>query len=240
MKVGFSLVCVVLLFCLESSAQVASKPSSSAQLVSQDEPSQSVLDSSKSALDSSARGAKKFSLYQPIAVSKRSYGSFSIGYSQSHIKAQQISLIDGATNSRVARDFSQVAHGVFFELERGAHWHSFMLGGYINGVAAQDYSLSFGVRASYLIARYVIPSVGISWGLQHIKFPNDTRQYNIHGANFNAGLFVNIVRGFGLKLEGSYSYPLVILRGADARSYGDPVFSGYSFVVSLCAYDFSI
>lgn len=239
MKVGFSLVCAVLLFCLESSAQVASKPSSSTQPVSQDDPSQSALDSSSLALDSSARSAKKFSLYQPIAVSKRSYGSFSIGYSQSHIKAQQISLIDGS-NSRVARDFSQVAHGVFFGLERGAHWHNFMLGGYINGVAAQDYSLSFGVRASYLIARYVIPSVGISWGLQHIKFPNDTRQYNIHGANFNAGLFVNIVRGFGLKLEGSYSYPLVILRGVDARNYGDPVFSGYSFVVSLCAYDFSI
>lgn len=239
MKVGFSLVCAVLLFCLESSAQVASKPSS-AQLVSQDEPSQSVLDSSNLTLDSTARRAKKFALYQPIALSKRSYGSFSIGYAQSHIKAQQIRLIDGAINSRVARDFSQIAHGVFFGLERGAHWHNFMLGGYINGVAAQDYSLSFGVRASYLIARYVIPSVGISWGLQHIQFPNDTRQYNIHGASFNAGLFVNIARGFGLKLEGSYSYPLVILRGVDARSYGAPVFSGYAFAVSLCMYDFSI
>ncbi|MBR2495345.1 hypothetical protein [Helicobacter sp.] len=239
MKV-LSLICAVLLLCLESSAQAFPKSGFSTQPTLQDESSQSALGSIEPTLDSSVSSAKKFSLYQPIAVSKRSYGSFSIGYSQSHIKAQQVSLIDGVSNSRVDRDFSQIAHGVFFGLERGVHWHNFMLGGYINGVAAQDYSLSFGVRTSYLVARYVIPSVGISWGMQHIKFPNDIKQYNIHGASFNAGIFVNLVRGFGLKLEGSYSYPLVILRGVDARNYGDPVFSGYSFVVSLCMYDFSI
>lgn len=237
MKNALGLFGVMLLACVESSA----RPLAPSEQDSATQPIESTsLESSLSQTDSSKVTKRSPSLYQPIALSKSSYGSFSIGYSQSHIQTKALSVVDSATNTRVSRGVDHIARGVFFGLERGMHWHNFMLGGYVNGVAAQDYSLSFGVRASYLIARYVVPSVGISWKLQHIQFPNDTKQYNIHGASFNAGLFVNIVRGFGLKLEGSYSYPLVILRGVDARAYGDPIFSGYAFAVSLCLYDFSI
>lgn len=199
-------------------------------------------------------------LYQPISIAKRSYGSFSIGYSQNYLHTPRIALrapdssaspapSPAASQSTLDSSFSRVARGVFFGLERGLHWagsgemassSAFMLGGYVNGVAAQDYSLNFGLRASYLIAHYVIPSIGISYNLQHITFPNDPNQYNIHGANFNAGLFVNLMRGFGIKAEASYAYPLVVLRGVNARAYGEPKFFGFSFVVSVCYYDFSI
>lgn len=202
-------------------------------------------------------------LYQPIDIRKRSYGAFSIGYSQSHLHTPHIAPSSPNTPSSPSQatpesndsSFSRVARGVFFGLERGLHWASttqdvsgsswslgsgFMLGGYINGVAAQDYSLNFGLRASYLIARYVIPSIGISYNLQHIAFPNDPKQYNLHGANVNAGLFVNLMRGLGIKAEASYAYPLIILRGVDARAYGEPRFESFSFVVSICYYDFSI
>ena len=184
-------------------------------------------------------------LYQPINITKRSYGAFSIGYSQNTITTPKISLAapntqDSSAQSRITQDFSRVARGAFFGLERGWHTHGFMIGGYLNGVAAQDYSLNFGVRFSYLIARYVIPSVGVSYMLQHLKLPNDDAQYNLHGASFNAGLFVNVVRGFGLKFEGMYAYPLAILREGNARLHGNPTFSGYSFVVSFSFYDFSI
>lgn len=199
-------------------------------------------------------------LYQPIDITKRSYGSFSIGYSQNYLHTPRITLrapdsstspaLDPASSqSAIDSSFSRVARGVFFGLERGLHWagsgesasnSGFMLGGYVNGIAAQDYSLNFGLRASYLIARYVIPSIGISYNIQHITFPNDPNQYNIHGANFNAGLFVNLMRGFGVKAEASYAYPLVVLRGVNAREYGEPKFFGFSFVVSMCYYDFSI
>ncbi|WP_143000254.1 MULTISPECIES: hypothetical protein [unclassified Helicobacter] len=185
-------------------------------------------------------------LYQPINITKRSYGAFSIGYSQNTITTPKISLAAPNTQdaqdlqTRITQDFSRVARGAFFGLERGWHTHGFMIGGYLNGVAAQDYLLNFGVRFSYLIARYVIPSVGVSYMLQHLKLPNDDAQYNLQGASFNAGLFVNVVRGFGLKFEGMYAYPLAILREGNARLHGNPTFSGYSFVVSFSFYDFSI
>ena len=117
---------------------------------------------------------------------------------------------------------------------------NFMFGGYLYGVAGDDYSLGFGMRASYVLWRYVIPSVGLGYGLQHIQFPQDSAQYNIHGLHYDMGLFVNVYRGFGLKFEAKALYPMGILRGVDASKYGNPIFLGYSLIVSFAFYDFSI
>lgn len=206
-------------------------------IISSDTTSTSVSKSTQNLQNSN----KSFSLYQPIVVRKNTYAAFSIGYSYNHIATQSIALRvapDSETKQNSA--FSRVAHGAFFGLERGWHTHNVMLGGYLNGVAGQDYSLHLGFRLSYLAFGYVIPSVGISYGLQNLRLPNDSQQYNTHTAGFNAGLFVNVARGFGLKFEGSYFYPMGILRKSNADLYGNPRFSGYSFVVSFTFYDFSI
>ena len=181
--------------------------------------------------------AKKQSpkFYQPITLSKDSYGAFFIGYSYNKLETDKILF------ENEIKPFSRTANGAFFGVERG--WqgkYGFMLGGYLNGVAGDDYSLSLGVRVSNLIAKYVIPSINIGYGLQHIKFPQDSQQYNLHGFQFGGGIFVNIYRGFGIKFEAMGSYPLGIVRKDNASKYGNPTLNSYSLIVSFAYFDFSI
>lgn len=173
-------------------------------------------------------------IYQPISITKTTYASFSIGYSYNQILTDKISLQNAKSS------YKKSAHGALFGLERGSMVKNFMFGGYLYGVAGDDYSLGFGMRASYVLWRYVIPSVGLGYGLQHIQFPQDSAQYNIHGLHYDMGLFVNVYRGFGLKFEAKALYPMGILRGVDASKYGNPIFLGYSLIVSFAFYDFSI
>lgn len=124
------------------------------------------------------------SFLTPSALSGNLYASFAIGYE---------TLFRGTNQARNS--------GAFFALDIG--WNlandTLLAGFALDGTAGNLYALNLNIKlAAKVFDGRLISGVSLGYGLLH-HYVGET-QYNLHGANATAGVFVDIARGFGLEI----------------------------------------
>lgn len=166
------------------------------------------------------------------------YGVFKIGYVYQNLSSSNIALKNGESS------YSFPSSNVYFGLERG--WVGgpkklLLIGGYLDAGAGNTYYLSaggsFGLR---LLDGWLIPKISLGYQMQHLGLPNDSDQYNIQSGVGTIGVFVNVMQGFGINLEARAGLPFSIMRGDQARAYGNPKFDMYAVMVSFSFFDFEL
>lgn len=180
------------------------------------------------------------SVFQPSEVEGNVYGTFRIGYAYQYQNGSKI------TNTQTSHTFDskQQLNSVYFGIERG--WiglknKMLMVGGYLDGAAGQTFFLSVGARVSArLLNGWLIPHASFGYQIQHLSFPADTAQYNIHGGVGTVGLFVNVAKGFGVDFSLRAGTPFYLVKAADAKKFNHPVINHVGFMISFTFYDFSI
>ncbi|SQH71399.1 hypothetical protein [Helicobacter mustelae] len=178
--------------------------------------------------------------FYPAEVQGHSYGVFSVGYAYQYQSAGQITNTHTGNTIRYKGSFNNV----YFSIERG--WiggknNMFMLGGYLDGVAGQTFFISVGVKGGLrLLNGWVIPHFAVGYQLEHLQFPKDIRRYNMQGAVFSIGTFVNVTKGFGIDFTLRAGTPFHMLNRNHAKTYGNKGINNVGIMLSFTFYDFSI